>query len=111
MTDDGEVWTPNKSALIRLGYIHALFERDVVARTELGCQGELQRGNQSVMHPWPQRGMFQIRVHTRERTGHRHPPLVLLWSIIPTFAAVFSCAPREPNLHHGNENIGGQRSL
>src|SRR5215510_845857 len=27
------------------------------------------------MHPWPQHGMFQIWIHTRERTGHKHSPL------------------------------------
>ena len=51
MPNDGEVWAPNKRSLIWLGDIHALLDSDVVARTELWCQGELQRGNQPIMHP------------------------------------------------------------
>src|SRR5712691_11361491 len=78
MPNDGEVRVPKKRSLLWLGDIHAILESDVVARTELWCQGELQRGNQSIMHPWPQCRMFQIGIHTRERTGHRRPPLVLL---------------------------------
>src|SRR5215813_13375745 len=78
MPNDGEVWAPNKRSLIWLGDIYALLDSDVVARTELRCQGELQCGNQPIMHPWPQCRMFQIGIHTWERTGHRRPPLVLL---------------------------------
>jgi hypothetical protein len=37
MGNDSEVWTSNKSALIRLGDIHPLFESNVIARPESGC--------------------------------------------------------------------------
>src|SRR5262245_13381067 len=79
--NDGEVRAPKKRSLLWLADIHTLLDSDVIAWTELWCQSELQRGNQPIMHPWPQCRMFQIGIHTRKRTGHRHPPLGLLPSI------------------------------
>ena len=61
--------------LRRLGDVDALPDHHMISRAYARLYGVSHVGDQPLMDTGPLRRLFEIRVHSRKRTGHSHDPL------------------------------------